>query len=244
MMCWTRPSAAMASSSGPSSRGMSTRSEAPAATSRTMYALLLNGPIGPTCTIRMPPSSMTVRLARPIGSCGRRSAGPCTHRCLPRALAGLVPLALGNGVHVGKSGVVGDELGPARRVDGVLLGKDAEHDASLHLAEPRESAQPAEQLRRIGDVAPDRRGVVAVLAGDDGAERVHPCRHACRETMDRRAPPERCFEPAGIDRGQLTRIEGAEPIADVKRAEERLLNSDLLVETEADQQGQGVRGEQ
>src|SRR5665213_1822847 len=244
MMCWTRPSAAMASSSGPSSRGMSTRSEAPAATSRTMYALLLNGPIGPTCTIRMPPSSMTVTSGIPVGSCGRRSAGPCAHRCLPRAFAGLVPLALGNGVHVGEGGVVGDELGPARRLDAVVLGEDAEYDASLHLAEPRQSTQPAEQLRCIGDAAPDGGGVVAVLAGDDGAERVHACRHARRETVDRGPLPERCFELAGIDRGQLTRIEGAEPIADVKRAEECLLNGDLLVETEADQQGQGVRGEQ
>src|ERR1700719_1289744 len=103
----TPPSAAMASSSGLSSSGMSTRSPSPALTSRTTYALLLYGPIGPILTMRMPPSSKTLtsapatthRFGRPLlrrglGGRFRRRLG--AYRRLERALLILVRLALGN----------------------------------------------------------------------------------------------------------------------------------------------------
>src|ERR1700680_1102735 len=67
MTVWTPPSAAIAASSGSSSSGMSTSTAAPAATSRTTYALLPYGPIGPILTTRIPPSSNTVISAPATG---------------------------------------------------------------------------------------------------------------------------------------------------------------------------------
>src|SRR5690349_13113701 len=125
----------MASSSGCSSNGMSTSSDSPAATSRTMYAMLFDGPIGPIFTMRTSPSSMTVSsaagtLCRRLGSAGG------SQRRLERALLRLVLLTLRDGVHIGQRRPVRRDLLPASWFDTQLLGHHAHHHASLGSAEP------------------------------------------------------------------------------------------------------------
>src|SRR5450759_5574861 len=117
----------MASSSCPSSNGMSTSSDTPACTSRTMYALLPYGPIGPTLTIRTPPASWTVRSATPPAARRGGAPGLGAHRSFPRSLAGLVLLALGHGMHIGERRVVGGERLPTFGLDVEVLADHAEH---------------------------------------------------------------------------------------------------------------------
>src|SRR5438445_13559593 len=134
-MVRTLPSAAMASSSGCSSSGMSTSSDSPAATSRTMYALLFDGPMGPILTMRTSPSSMTVSSA--AGTLCRRlgSAGDSQRR-FERALLRLVLLTLDHGVHIGQRRPARRDLLPACRFDPQLLGHHPDHHARLGGAEP------------------------------------------------------------------------------------------------------------
>src|ERR1700690_4017568 len=137
MIVWTPPSDAIAASSGCSSAGMSTSTAAPAATSRTTYALFPYGPIGPILTTRTPQSSKTVisapatrhRLGGPLpgrGLCAGvalcRSLG--THRCLEGTLLRLILLALGDRADVRERWPVRGDALPSGRTHAEVLGDD------------------------------------------------------------------------------------------------------------------------
>src|ERR1700730_15195026 len=149
----TPPSAAIASSSGDSSSGMSTSSDWPAATSRTMYALLLYGPIGPIFTMRTSPSSTTAMSAPGTFCISLRRAG--THRGLVGALLRLIRLAFLDGVDIGESWVVRHDLLPSSGLHAKLLGDDADHDAGLQRSEAGEGCEAALQVLGVRRVAPD-----------------------------------------------------------------------------------------
>ena len=58
--------------------------------------------------------------------------------------------------------------------------------------------------------------------------------------MEGRRRPEDAVELRGLRRGDPRGIEVAEPALQLERAAERLLDGDLLVEREADEQGEGI----
>src|ERR1700724_542152 len=142
----TPPSAAMAASSGDSSSGMSTSSDSPAATSRTMYALLLYGPIGPIFTMRTSPSSTTAMSTS--GTSCRRVGRLSTHRRLVSALLRLVRLALFDSVDVGEGRVIRHDLLPSSWFHTQLLGDHADHDASFQRTEAGEGGEAPLQVLR------------------------------------------------------------------------------------------------
>src|SRR6202011_5886122 len=149
----TPPSAAMAASSGDSSSGMSTSSDSPAATSRTMYALLLYGPIGPIFTMRTSPSSTTAMSTS--GTFCRRVGRLSTHRRLVSALLRLVRLALFDSADVGEGRVIRHDLLPSSWFHTQLLGDHAAHDASCQRTEAGEGGEAPLQVLRISRLAPD-----------------------------------------------------------------------------------------
>ena len=106
----------------------------------------------------------------------------------------------------------------------------------------------AEQARLEGwpvrGLRPDAGGVVAEVRGDHGAQGLDLPGHRTREAMQGRALAEDGVQRCRIHRRDPGGVEMPKPALQVGRAAECLLDSHLLVEREADQQGQRLLDEQ
>src|ERR1022692_1921227 len=230
MTVCTPPSAAIAASSGSSSRGMSTSTATPAATSRTTYALFPYGPIGPTLTIRTPPSSKTVisapatrhRLRGPLLRRGGLSGsilgcGLSAERRFERTLLRLVLLAFRDRLDVRQGRPVGGDGLPPRETDAQVLGDHADHDPRLGGTETGQGGEAPLQLLRVLGLDPDPSCVAAIFGGDDLAERIDALRHADREAVERGRRLERLLDPGRVHVRDLDRVNGAQTLAHAQR---------------------------
>ena len=77
--------------------------------------------------------------------------------------------------------------------------------------------------------------MAVVLVHDDLTELLHPFRHRAREAVDRGRPAERFLELRRIHCGDRPRVQRADPLLQLERSRERLLDGDLLVDREPDQ---------
>src|SRR5580704_19635549 len=253
MTVCTPPSAAMASSNGPSSRGISTSTADPALTSRTTYALFSYGPIGPILTMRISPSSKVVisapatrhRLGRTLLRCGRWLGVAIRRRlssqlCLEGALLRLVVLALRHGPHVGQRRPIGSDLLPSREAHTEVLRYHADHDPRFGGAESGQRREPPQQILGVLGSSPDPGRIPAIVRGDDLAERVHASRHADRKAMQRRRGLECLLDPGGVHARDLGRVDGAQSLPHAQWTLERPLDRHLLIEAEPDQERCGI----
>ncbi len=166
----------------------------------------------------------------------------CAERGLVRALRGLVLGESLGRVDVAEHRMIRDER--LRQVERRTACEHRGERLHLHLAEAGESLDPPLQIVAVGCVAPDPRGVAAVLLGDDCRQFLHALRHVAREAVDRRLLAEDGVEPVGVERRDLGRVEPAQPLLQLERAEERRRHRHLLVEREADQQCERVARDQ
>ena len=111
---------------------------------------------------------------------------------------------------------------------------------------PKPGSAPRRRLRSgaVGGLGPDPLGAAAVLLDDHRAEVAGARRHRAGEAVDRGLLAEHALELGRVGRRDPPRVERAEPPLQLERPRERLLHRDLLVEREADQQRDGVAGEQ
>src|SRR5687767_4026103 len=163
---------------------------------------------------------------------GTRSASGAQAR-LVRALAGLVLLERLPRVHVAERRMRRHQRLGQR--DAEPLREHGRERVHLHLAEARQRLQPRPQLLRGAGLVPDARGVAVVALRHVGGEVADALGHRAREAMHGRPLAERGLE---VLRGERGGVEGADALAQHERALERLLDRDLLVEREADEQGE------
>ena len=129
----------------------------------------------------------------------------------------------------------------AGQVDAESLAEDRDDALRLHLADARQGQQPSLEVAPVGRLRPDPARVVAVVAGD---------RRASCWTLPAIEPGKRwsaggsrktVVQSRRVRRRDPRGVEVAEPALQLGRAAERLLDGDLLVEREADEQGQRAR---
>ncbi len=103
---------------------------------------------------------------------------------------------------------------------------------------PKPGSAPIRFFRSAPSVASvqTRSAFPLVLVGDDGAQLLHAARHRPGEAVDRRALAEDHLELVGIHRCDRRRVERADPLRELLRAEERRRHRHLLVECEADEE--------
>jgi hypothetical protein len=131
-------------------------------------------------------------------------------------------------------------FGQVRYADPKALTEDRQGAGDLHRPEPGQAGQPIAQVPAVAGLAPDAAGVVAVLAGDDGAQGLDLAGHRAGEAVDGGRRPEDPVEVHGRHRRDLRGVEVAEPLTQDVGARESLLDGDLLVEGEADEEGEGL----
>ena len=127
------------------------------------------------------------------------------------------------------------------RLDAEALPEHGRQRLDLHLAEPGQRRDPLPQIVRVGCLAPEPRGVGAVLVLDESSQLLHARRHRAGEAMHRRLLAE-----GGLDLGRVAvrDLQRSEPLLDLERPQERCRDGHLLVEREADQQGERIGGEE
>jgi hypothetical protein len=133
---------------------------------------------------------------------------------------------------------------PAGRLEAVALAQDRDQRLRLHRADPRQAKQPALQVAAVGRLGPDPRRVAVVLARDRRSQRGHAAGHGARKAVDRGRLAEVLGELRRVGRGDPGSVEVAEPALQLEGPREGLLDGDLLVEAEADEQGQRVAGDE
>ena len=178
----------------------------------------------------------------------------------PDAMAGASSVSPGRGAGGGLLGalaglVLGQGLGRVDVAEGRVVGHDlARPGSSTPSRLARMAMMPSAFIAPIPGRARSRRlssapslavvqtgaGVVAVVGGDRGAQRLDLAGHRAREAMQGRRRPEDGRELLGVGRRDPGRIQVADPALELGRAAERLLDGDLLVEREPDEQGQRV----
>ena len=214
------------------------------------------------------PSPVSPRPARALAR--RGLPGGALGRALSRgalARGGLRGRRLGRGLELllvgadaGQRVVVGDvrdravgaglterpgRLPPARRLDPQLLAEQGHEDLGLLRAEPGQLGDPLAQVRSVGGVAPDPRGVAVVPGHDQLAQRLDAGGHRLRVAVQR--------GPFGEHRGERLRVVGGQllggrlvpqPPDQVVGRAEGPLQRHLLIQQHADEQGQRVPAEQ
>ena len=106
----------------------------------------------------------------------------------------------------------------------------------LHLPEAGERTDSLPEVGRVGRLRPDPLGIAVVVVRDDLTQLLHSLRHRAREPVDRRRLAERRLERLGIHRRDRARVERADPLLQLERPGERLLDGDLLVDRKPDQE--------
>ena len=91
---------------------------------------------------------------------------------------------------------------------------------------------------------PDPLRPAVVLVGDDRAELLHPSRHRARESVDSRPLAEDLLEARRVHGRDCGSIEPAYPVGELLRARERGRHRHLLVEREADEEGERLAREE
>ena len=141
-------------------------------------------------------------------------------------------------VDLAEARVLGHEL--LRRLDAEVEGEDGAEPGDLHLPEAGKRADPLPEVGAVRGLRPDPLGLAAVLVHDDLAELLHSLRHRTREAVDGRRRPERSLQGRGVHLRDRPGVEGADPLSQLERAGERLLDRDLLVDGEADEERDGL----
>jgi hypothetical protein len=131
-----------------------------------------------------------------------------------------------------------------RGLDPEALGEDGAERLHLHLAESGKLLDPAAEVVRVGGVTPDCGGVPTVPLDHERAELLDATSHVARKSVNRGSLPEDRVEQCRVGRGDLARVERPEPLLQLERPRERRLYGHLLVEREADQEGERVLGEE
>ena len=175
----------------------------------------------------------------------RRALGALgAHSCLVRPLGRLVGTTLVAGGDIGERGEIGDDLLPAGRPHSEVAGEHAGDDPRLERAEARQCREPPMELRSRTGLAPQAGGVAAVGLRDDAADALSALGHAAGKAVNRGRGAKSGGKHLGVGGGQALGVEGPEPLAHPQRSEERLLDRELLIEAEADEQGEWVLGDQ
>ena len=101
------------------------------------------------------------------------------------------------------------------------------------------------EVRAVAGLAPDPRRVAVVLLDEvRAAHSRRPLRHVAGEPVEGGPLAEGRVERLGVHRRDPLRVEAADPLAQLERSGERLLERDLLVEDEADEKGERVLDEE
>ena len=109
---------------------------------------------------------------------------------------------------------------------------------------PGSSASRARRSVAALGLAPEPRSVSRVALVQERAERPHAFGHGAGEAMQRRALAKRRRQRVGIHGGDAGDVEVPEALAQLERPGERLLHGDLLIEDEADEERDGIRGDE
>ena len=172
---------------------------------------------------------------------------PCPAPAHGRLVGSLPRLVAGQGlgrIHVAECRMLRDNALQLRQSHPETLCQHGGDRARLHLADRGEREQPGQQVRAIPGLGPYSRRVRAIPRGDRRAQGLDPVCHRPREAVQGRALAEDALQLARIHARDARRIQMADPTTQLGWAGECLLDSHLLIETEADQQGQRIGGEQ
>src|SRR5205085_6447199 len=111
----------------------------------------------------------------------------------------------------------------------------------LHLAEAGQRRDALAEIGAVGGFRPEAGRVAAVFLRDGRRELADAPSHVAGEAVDGRLLAEDRLEIGLRNGGGLER---AEPLLQPERAEEGLLDGDLLVERESDEEREGIVREQ
>ena len=128
-----------------------------------------------------------------------------------------------------------------RQLEAEPLGQDGHDRGRLHVTHPGQGQEATLQVGAVAGLRPDAAGVAAVVTHDRGAQGLHAAGHRAGEAVQSRPLLEDGRQALRLGRGDRGRVQPAAHAAlQLERAAERLLHRDLLVEHEADQQGQRI----
>jgi len=161
---------------------------------------------------------------------------------MPACPPGSWPAPRPNRRRPGSDGAAAPHRGPEAAPQ--ALGQDGEQGPRLHLADRRQRQQAGQQVAAVARLAPHPRGISAVGHGNRRAQRLHPARHRAREAVQGWALAEDPFQLAWIHGRDAPGIQVPNPAAQLGRSGEGFLDGHLLVQGEADEEGERVAGQQ
>src|SRR6267142_6726061 len=129
---------------------------------------------------------------------------------------------------------------PASRLDAEPLGQDGDQDLDFHVTKSRQLLDPGGQVVAVTGALPYRAGVASVVLDDHLAQRLDSSGHAAREPVKSGPLPEYAVQLVRVHGRDLPHVKVAEPSLQIVGTGERFFHLDLLIEHQADQQGEQI----